>query len=70
MKELELKILPLSEQKEYDELKKIPRYRITQDEAQRLSELTKEEREIIDNYALKVRNLQSIAEKRKFVCFE
>jgi len=65
--ELELKILPLSEQKEYDELKKIPRYRITQDEAQRLSELTKEEREIIDNYALKVRNLQSIAEKRKFV---
>ena len=47
--ELELKILPLSEQKEYDELKKIPRYRITQDEAQRLSELTKEEREIIDN---------------------
>ena len=65
--ELELKILPLSEQKEYDELKKIPRYRITQDEVQRLSELTKEEREIIDSYALKVRNLQSIAEKRKFV---
>jgi DNA (cytosine-5)-methyltransferase 1 len=65
--ELELKILPPSEQKEYDVLKKIARYRITPDETKRLSALTKGEREIIDSFALKIRNLQSIAEKRKFV---
>lgn len=65
--ELELKLLPISLQHEYDKLKKIARYRITPEETKRLSALTKEERKIIEDYAQKVRNLPSIAEKRKFV---
>ena len=65
--ELDLKILPPSQQKEYDKLKKIPRYRITPEEKKRLAALTKEERKIIEEYALKIRNLPSIADKRRFV---
>ncbi len=38
--ELELKLLPTSEQKEFDLLKKIPRYKITKEESFRLSILT------------------------------
>ena len=65
--ELELKLLPGEKQKEYDKLKKIARYRITPEETKRLSALIKEERKIIEDYAQKVRNLPSIAEKRRFV---
>ena len=65
--ELELKMLPLQEQAEYDQLKKIARYRITPQETKRLAKLTAEEHIIIDEYASLVANLPSIAEKRKFV---
>lgn len=65
--ELDLKLLPSEKQKEYDKLKKIPRYRITPEEKKRLAALTKEERKIIEEYALKIRNLPSIADKRRFV---
>lgn len=65
--ELDLKLLPSEKQKEYDKLKKIPRYRITPEEKKRLAALTKEERKIIEEYALKISNLPSIADKRRFV---
>jgi len=65
--ELELKLLPPSQQREYDVLKKIARYRITPKETKRLSELTKEERQIIEDHAQKVSRLPSIADKRKYV---
>lgn len=65
--ELELKLLPQAVQTRYDELKKIPRYRITPEETNELSELTKCEREIIDRYAYEVSQLPSIADKRRFV---
>ncbi len=65
--ELELKLLPKGKQEEYDKLKKIARYRITPEEAKRLSALTKEERKIIEDYALKISNLPSIADKRRYV---
>lgn len=65
--ELDLKILPPSHQKEYDKLKKIARYRIKPEETKRLLSLTNEERRIIEEYALKIRNLPSIADKRRYV---
>lgn len=65
--ELELKLLPAPMQKEYDKLKKIARYRITPEETRRLSELTQNERAIIDDYAQEVANLPSIQEKRRYV---
>lgn len=65
--ELELKLLPSAHQAEYDKLKKIPRYRITSEEKKQLEALTHEEREIIDGYAQNVRNLLSIADKRRYV---
>ena len=65
--ELELKLLPKKEQEEYDELKKIPRYKITPNESKKLEKLTAAERKIVDEYAQKIAQLPSIAEKRKFV---
>ena len=53
--ELELKLLPGDKQKEYDKLKKIAKYRITPEETKRLSTLTKEERKIIEDNALLVK---------------
>jgi len=65
--ELELKLLPADLQKEYDKIKKIARYRITPEEKKRLSKLTNEERNIIEEYAQKISELPSIAAKRRFV---
>ena len=65
--ELELKLLPSSLQQEYDKLKKIARYKITDEETRRLSKLMKTERQIIEDHARIVRNLPSISEKRKYV---
>ncbi len=65
--ELDLKLLPSILQKEYDKLKQIARYRITPEETIRLSELTNKERDIIENHAQRVANLDSISEKRKYV---
>ena len=65
--ELDLKLLPCEEQIEYDRLKKIPSYRITAEETKRLSVLTKKERKIIEEYALSIRGLHSIADKRRYV---
>ena len=52
--ELELKLLPDPLQAEYDKLKKIARYRITQEEMARLSELTQKEQNIIEEYVKKI----------------
>ena len=65
--ELELKLLPLSIQKEYEILKKNARYRIKSQESKKIMSIIKEEQKIIEDYALKIRNLTSISEKRKFV---
>ena len=65
--ELELKLLPPKEQKEFDLLKKIPRYKITIDESKRLSTLVNKEREIIDKEAKHVAQLSSIQEKKDYV---
>lgn len=65
--ELELKLLPPMEQKEFDLLKKIPRYKISIDESKRLSTLVNKEREIIDKEAKHVAQLSSIQEKKDYV---
>lgn len=65
--ELELRMLPNIEQEVYDKLKKIARYRITQEEKEQLAKLTKKEHKIIDDYAKKIAGLPTIEEKRKFV---
>lgn len=65
--ELELKLLPGDKQKEYDKLKKIARYRITAEEKKRLAELTHAEQEIIEDYAQRVAELPTKAEKKNFV---
>lgn len=65
--ELELKLLPNKEQKEFDRLKKIARNKITDDEKKMLAELTGRERTILDSIANKVSSLPSKIEKKKFV---
>ena len=64
--ELELKLLAGEKQK-YDKLKKIARYRITAEEKKRLVELTHAEQEIIEDYAQRVAELPTKAEKKSFV---
>ena len=63
--ELELKLLEPHLQNEYDELKKIPRYRITPEESFRLAELTARERIEIDNIADHVTHLPTILDKKR-----
>lgn len=65
--ELELKLLPIKLQKEYDKLKKIARYRITAEEKKRLAKLIHAEQEIIEGYAQRVAELPTKAEKKNFV---
>ena len=65
--ELELKLLPIEEQKEFESLKKIPRYKISRDESNRLSILVKKERERIDEEARYIEQLPSILEKKEYV---
>ena len=65
--ELELKLLPGEKQKEYDKLKKIARYRITAEEKKKLAELIHAEQEIIEDYAQRVAELPTKAEKKNFV---
>ena len=65
--ELELKLLPGEKQKEYDKLKKIARYRITAEEKKRLAELVHAEQKIIEDYAQRVAELPTKAEKKSFV---
>ena len=61
--ELELKLLPPEEQVEYDKLKKVARYRITLEESEKLAKFIQTEHMIIEDYAQKIAQLSSIAEK-------
>lgn len=65
--ELDLKILPEEKQLIYDKLKKIPSYRITKDESEKLAQLTKMEQAEIEKLARKVAAMQTVHEKREFV---
>lgn len=65
--ELDLKLLPPVEQKEYDRLRKIPRKRITPEERTKLTTLSAQEAAIIDNLSAQVRQLPSVEAKNGFV---
>lgn len=65
--ELELKLLPNELLNEYDTLRKIASYRITQEERARLLELQAMEQSEIERIAHYVAELPSIAEKKTYV---
>ncbi len=65
--EIDLKLLPLAEQKEYDKLRKISQKKISTSEKKRLNELTNKEQDIIGQLAHEVADLGSIAKKKAFV---
>lgn len=65
--ELELKLLPEEEQKEYDILKKIPNKKISKEEGERLSFLINKNQSIIDDIAKYVFNLEQIKDKKKYI---
>ena len=65
--EIELKMLPDDLQEEFDVLKKIPRYRITDEQKNRLAELVEIEQQEIERVAALVANLPTIAEKQHYV---
>lgn len=65
--EIDLKLFPPPEQKEYDRLRKISQKNITPEDKKRLIELNDKERGIIDSLATHVKGLSSISEKNKFV---
>lgn len=65
--EIELKLLSPEVQSEFDRLKKIPRKNISLEEKSKLLSLCEEEHVIIENLAVQVKQLSSIAEKNAFV---
>ena len=65
--EIDLKLFPLDDQKEYDRLRKIPQKNITKEDRIKLARLATEERTIVENLAEQVRTLPTIEEKKKFV---
>lgn len=65
--EIELKLLPVELQKEYDALKKIASYRITDEERVRLAELTAFEQNEVEKIANTVSALSSIHNKKEYV---
>ena len=65
--EIDLKLFEDEIQKEYDKLRKIPRYRITIEQRTRLEELTQRERQVYEDIANVVRNLPSKRDKKEFV---
>lgn len=65
--EIELKLLPEEIQNEFEVLKKIPRYRITNEQRLRLAELVELEQQEIEQTAAIVANLPTTADKQHFV---
>ena len=65
--EIDLKLLDKDSQLEFDKLSKIASYQRTEQEKQRLQELTAREQEIIENIAAYITNLSSVQEKNNFV---
>ena len=65
--ELDLKLLPSDEQNEYDNLKKITKKNITEEESHRLYVLRQKEEETISKIAHYVSQLPSIHDKKTYV---
>ena len=65
--EIDLKLLPQKEQKEYDRLRKIPQKRISAEDKNKLERLSRREERIIEHIAEQVRALPTIEEKNNFV---
>lgn len=65
--EIDLKLLPQEEQKEYDRLRKIPQKRISAEDKNKLERLSRREERIIEHIAEQVRALPTIEEKNDFV---
>ena len=65
--EIELKLLDNNLQHEYDVLKKVPRYRISDEQKHRLEELVELEQQEIERIAAVVAALPSIEAKQAFV---
>ena len=65
--EIDLKLFPLDDQKEYDRLRKIPQKNITNEDRIKLARLATEERTIVENLAEQVRTLPTIEAKNEFV---
>ncbi len=65
--EIDLKLLPQEEQREYDRLRKIPQKRISAEDNHKLERLSRQEERIIDHIAEQVRALRTVEEKNEFV---
>ena len=65
--EIDLKLLPQEEQREYDRLRKIPQKRISAEDNNKLELLSRQEERIIEHIAEQVRALRTIEEKNEFV---
>lgn len=65
--EIDLKLLPMVEQKEFDILRKISQKNISPKDKQRLIELSDKEHKLIDDIAVQVKNLPSVEQKNNFI---
>lgn len=65
--EIDLKLLPQEEQREYDRLRKIPQKRISAEDKNKLERLSRQEERIIEHIAEQVRALPTIEAKNEFV---
>ena len=65
--EIDLKLLPQEEQREYDRLRKIPQKRISAEDKTKLERLSRQEERIIEHIAEQVRALPTTEEKNDFV---
>lgn len=65
--EIELKLLPPEDQKEFDRLKKIPRKKISSEDKKKLSIFCERESAIIEDIANQVKQLNSVSEKNELV---
>ena len=65
--EIDLKLFPLDDYKEYDRLRKIPQKNITNDDRIKLARMATKERTVVENLAEQVKQLRTIEEKNEFV---
>ena len=65
--EIDLKLLPMVEQKEYDVLRKISPKNISPKNKQRLIELSDKEHKLIEDIASQVKNLPTVEQKNNFI---
>ena len=65
--EIDLKLLPQEEQREYDRLRKIPQKRISAEDKAKLERLSRLEERIIEDIAEQVKAHHTVEEKNEFV---